>query len=91
LLAQNISLEKLAELGEALKTNTVLENLSLANTRATETVAKAIAEGLRENKTLQTLNVESNYISGKGIVALLEAMNVNQTLTELRVTNQVRA
>lgn len=85
---KNISVDKLAALGAVLKTNTVLQHLSLANTRATELVAREIAEGLRENKTLQSLNVESNYISGNGIVALLEAVNVNQTVTELRVANQ---
>lgn len=90
-MVQNISVDKLAALGAVLKTNTVLQHLSLANTRATELVARELAEGLRENKTLQSLNVESNYISGNGIVALLEAVNVNQTVTELRVANQVSA
>lgn len=36
---KNISLEKLSALGGALKTNTVLEHLTLTSTRATDTVA----------------------------------------------------
>jgi len=85
---KNISIDRLIEFGEALKTNTNLEKFHLANTRASDKVAKVFAESLKSNKTLKTLNVESNYISGQCIVLLLEAINENQTVTELRVANQ---
>lgn len=85
---KNISVERLVEFAEALAANTNLKKLHLANTRATDKVAKALATSIKENTTLETLNVESNYISGKAIVALLQAVNEKQTLTELRVANQ---
>lgn len=85
---KNISIERLCEIGSLLRTSTNLEKLYMANTRATEKVAKVIAESLVENTTLKSLNLESNYISGAGIVCLLEAINKNQTLKEFRVMNQ---
>lgn len=85
---KKISIEMLCEFAEALKTNTNLEKLHMANTRATDKVAKTLAASLKENKTLKSLNLESNYISGGAIIQLLEAINVPQVLTELRVSNQ---
>lgn len=85
---KNISLQRLQQFAEALKTNTNLEALSMANVRATDKVGRAFAEALKENKTLKTLNMESNYISGETIVLLLEAINVNQVVTEFKITNQ---
>jgi len=85
---KNISIDRLCEIGDLLKTNTNLEKLFMANTRATEKVARVIAGSLSENTTLKSLNIESNYISGAGIVTLLEAINKPQTLRELRVMNQ---
>jgi len=85
---KGISVEQLCEFGEALRTNTSLEKLHMANTRSNDKVAKAIASGLLKNKTLKLLNLESNYISGTGIIELLEAINANQVVTEFRVVNQ---
>eukprot|EP00918_Siedleckia_nematoides_P070145 GHVU01152881.1.p1 GENE.GHVU01152881.1~~GHVU01152881.1.p1 ORF type:complete len:421 (+),score=105.00 GHVU01152881.1:129-1391(+) len=85
---KNISLERLKEIGEALKSNTHLEKLHMANTRATDKVALSIADGLHNNKTLKVLNLESNYVKGQGIIAILEAISDNQVLEELRLTNQ---
>lgn len=85
---KNISIERLCEFGEALKGNTHLEKLHMANVRATDKVAKALAGSLSENETLTYLNLESNYISGEGIVALLEAINEGNTITEFKIANQ---
>ncbi|XP_061167763.1 tropomodulin-1-like isoform X2 [Saccostrea echinata] len=85
---KNISVERLIEICDALKTNTVLENLEMASVNMTDKVAKKLAEALSENKTLKVLNVESNFISGESIVELMKAINKNQTLQELRVANQ---
>ncbi|KAJ8313398.1 hypothetical protein KUTeg_009026 [Tegillarca granosa] len=83
-----MSIEKLIEFCEGLKTNTHLETLEMASVAATDSVAKKLAEALKENKTLKILNVESNFLSGESIVELIKAINQNQTLVELRVTNQ---
>ncbi len=61
---------------------------SLANTRADDPVALAIAKMLRENSSIISLNIESNYVTGKGVMALVQALPGNNTLTELRFHNQ---
>jgi len=85
---KNISLHRLREFAEALKTNTVLESISLAATKSTDRVGKAFAEALKVNKTLTTFNIESNYITGPVILSLLQAISENQTIIEFRVANQ---
>lgn len=61
---------------------------SLANTRADDHVALAIAKMLRENTSIISLNIESNYVTGKGVMSLVQALPGNNTLTELRFHNQ---
>uniref|UniRef100_A0A8W8NTH5 Tropomodulin n=1 Tax=Magallana gigas TaxID=29159 RepID=A0A8W8NTH5_MAGGI len=85
---KNISVERLIEVCETLKTNTTLETLEMASVNMTDKVAKKLAEALSENKTLKVLNVESNFVSGEAIVEIMKAINKNQTLQELRVANQ---
>jgi len=85
---KNISIERLCEIAESLRTNTHLEKLHMANTRSTDRVASAIASALVENKTLKLLNLESNYISGQGIINILAAINGHHVVTEFRVANQ---
>lgn len=61
---------------------------SLANTRADDPVALAIAKMLKENSSITSLNIESNYVTGKGVMALVQSLPGNNTLTELRFHNQ---
>lgn len=61
---------------------------SLANTRADDQVALAIAKMLRENSSIISVNVESNFVTGKGVLALVQALPPNNILTELRFHNQ---
>uniref|UniRef100_H3DMB1 Leiomodin-2 n=1 Tax=Tetraodon nigroviridis TaxID=99883 RepID=H3DMB1_TETNG len=84
----NISQETLVRFAEALRTNTHVRVFSLANTRADDTVALAIAKMLKENSSITSLNVESNFVTGKGVMALVQALPGNNTLTELRFHNQ---
>ncbi|GFO26641.1 tropomodulin [Plakobranchus ocellatus] len=85
---KNISIERLIELCEALKENTVCVRFDMASVAATDKVAKALAASLSENSTLKTVNVESNFITGESIVEILKAINKNQALIELRAANQ---
>ncbi|XP_048748934.1 tropomodulin-like isoform X2 [Ostrea edulis] len=85
---KNVSVERLIEVCESLKSNTTLETLEMASVNMTDKVAKSLVEAMAENKTLKVLNVESNFISGESIVELMKAINKNQTLQELRVANQ---
>uniref|UniRef100_H0WTM3 Leiomodin-1 n=1 Tax=Otolemur garnettii TaxID=30611 RepID=H0WTM3_OTOGA len=83
-----ITNEILVRFAEALEFNTVVKVFALANTRADDHVAFAIAIMLKANKTITSLNLDSNHITGKGILAIFRALLQNNTLTELRFHNQ---
>ncbi|XP_053249745.1 leiomodin-1 [Podarcis raffonei] len=83
-----INNEVLVRFAEALEFNTVAKVFALANTRADDHVAFAIAIMLKANKTLTSINLDSNHITGKGILAIFRALLQNNTLTELRFHNQ---
>ncbi len=85
---ENISQDTLIRFAEALRSNSHVRILSLANTHAVDQVAFAIAKMLRENSNITNLNIESNFITGKGILALVQALTPNRTLTEMRFHNQ---
>uniref|UniRef100_A0A8D0GQK3 Leiomodin-1 n=1 Tax=Sphenodon punctatus TaxID=8508 RepID=A0A8D0GQK3_SPHPU len=83
-----ITNEILVRFAEVLEFNTVVKVFALANTRADDHVAFAIAIMLRSNKTLTRINLDSNHITGKGILAIFRALLQNSSLTELRFHNQ---
>uniref|UniRef100_A0A8C6J0S8 Leiomodin-1 n=1 Tax=Melopsittacus undulatus TaxID=13146 RepID=A0A8C6J0S8_MELUD len=83
-----INTETLVRFTEALEFNTVVKLFALANTRADDHVAFAIAIMLKSNKALSSINLDSNHITGKGILAIFRALLQNNTLTELRFHNQ---
>ncbi|XP_066095393.1 leiomodin-1 [Saccopteryx bilineata] len=83
-----ITNEILVRFAEALEFNTVVKVFALANTRADDHVAFAIAIMLKANKTITSLNLDSNHITGKGILAIFRALLQNSSLTELRFHNQ---
>uniref|UniRef100_UPI00398EAD86 leiomodin-2-like n=1 Tax=Pristiophorus japonicus TaxID=55135 RepID=UPI00398EAD86 len=85
---ENISIANFLLLAEALKYNTVVNNLSLANTHVDDHVACALADMLQVNRSITNLNIDSNYITGKGILAIIRAIQHNCILTELRFHNQ---
>ncbi|XP_012617522.2 leiomodin-2 [Microcebus murinus] len=85
---ENITTQTLARFAEALKDNTVVKTFSLANTRADDSAALAIADMLGVNQHITSVNVESNFITGKGILAIMRALQRNAVLTELRFHNQ---
>ncbi|XP_060899256.1 leiomodin-1 [Labrus mixtus] len=83
-----IKTKTLIEFAEALHKNDHVKKFALANCRADDHVAYAIAGTLRANKTITSINVDSNHLTGKGILALIQALQYNSTLTELRFQNQ---
>uniref|UniRef100_A0A2D4PGS8 Tropomodulin n=1 Tax=Micrurus surinamensis TaxID=129470 RepID=A0A2D4PGS8_MICSU len=85
---QDIPIQTLKEICEAMKTNTQVKQLSLVATRSNDPVAHAVAEMLKENKSLQSLNIESNFITSAGMMEVIKAMKENSTLAELKVDNQ---
>jgi len=85
---KNISVERFLRLCEGLKGNTQLENLSLANTRMTDTAARGICHALEENNNLKVLNVESNYISPPVVRDLIKSLLNTEAVVEFRAANQ---
>ncbi|CAK6952709.1 leiomodin-1 [Scomber scombrus] len=83
-----IKTKTLMEFAEALRKNTHVKNFALANCRADDHVAYAIAGMLRSNKTITSVNLDSNLLTGKGILALIQSLQHNAVLTELRFHNQ---
>ncbi|XP_069401186.1 leiomodin-1 isoform X2 [Ovis canadensis] len=83
-----ITSEILVRFAEALEFNTAVKVFALANTRADDHVAFAIAIMLKANKTITSLNLDSNHITSKGILAIFRALLQNSSLTELRFHNQ---
>ncbi|XP_041837258.1 leiomodin-1 [Melanotaenia boesemani] len=83
-----IKTKTLIEFAEALQNNTSVKIFALANCRADDHVAYAIAGTLRSNKAITSINLDSNHLTGKGILSLIQALQHNSTLTELRFQNQ---
>lgn len=83
-----IKTKTLIEFAEALRNNTHVKTFALANCRADDHVAYAIAGTLRSNKAITSINLDSNHLTGKGILSLIQALLHNSTLTELRFQNQ---
>ncbi|CAL8339259.1 unnamed protein product [Lota lota] len=83
-----IKVKTLIQFAEALHKNTYIKTFALANCRADDHVAYAIAGTLRHNNTLTSINLDSNLLTGKGIMSIIQALQRNSTLTELRFHNQ---
>nr|XP_055024605.1 leiomodin-1 isoform X1 [Misgurnus anguillicaudatus] len=83
-----IKKDTLMQFAEGLRSNTHVKTFSLANTRADDHVAFAIAGTLRENATLTGINLDSNHLTGKGILAIINSLQHNRALMELRFHNQ---
>lgn len=73
---------------DALGYNRYVREVSIANTRANDTVALSITKCLEENTVLEKLNVESNFISAKPMQELVHQSCQSKTLSELRIDNQ---
>ncbi|XP_062403842.1 leiomodin-2-like, partial [Sardina pilchardus] len=86
---EDIPMESLVRLAEALSVNTHVRMLSLAHTRADARVASSVALTLRRNRTLTALDTDSEAVWGGGLLALLGSLQHNNaTLEELRLHNQ---
>ncbi|CAL8355079.1 unnamed protein product [Gadus morhua 'NCC'] len=83
-----IKVKTLIQFAEALHKNTCIKTFALANCRADDHVAYAIAGTLRQNNTITSINLDSNLLTPKGIMSIIQALQRNATLTELRFHNQ---
>lgn len=83
-----IKVKTLIQFAEALNNNMYVKTFALANCRADDHVAYAIASMLCSNKIITSINMDSNLLTSKGIMALVQALQYNTSLTELRFHNQ---
>merc|ERR1712213_88197 len=76
------------ELIEALRHNSTMEELSIANTTLSDYAAANLACALQNNIRLERLNLESNNVSPNTLVKIFEAANIQQQLTDIKAANQ---
>jgi len=83
-----VSEKQFLEIFEALKGNTVLNNLSLSNTSLTDWAAANLCHTLESNGAIETINLESNCIMPQTLSKLFESLNVTQSIKEFKAMNQ---
>jgi hypothetical protein len=86
ILTQNTDL--FTQLINALKKNTVITNLELANIGMKDVQGLQLVDALKNNRTLIKFNIESNNLTGATIKALAPVIEVHPTMKELRIDNQ---
>ncbi|CAG9534991.1 unnamed protein product [Cercopithifilaria johnstoni] len=72
----------------AIKNNTHLEKIALANMGLYDNDCEPIFDVVASNTTLKSINLETNYLSGDFFARLFKAALVNQTLEEVKAVNQ---
>ena len=87
----NSSIDKGAEtLVEAIKVNTILQNLDISCNRIYCSGIVALSDCLKVNKVLTKLNLSENNIGNRGAKYLDEFIQINTTLLELNISkNQI--
>jgi len=83
-----VSEKQFLEIFEALKGNTVLNNLSLSNTSLTDWAAANLCHTLENNEALESINLESNCIMPQTLSKLFESLNATQSIKEFKAMNQ---
>ncbi|CAF1237156.1 unnamed protein product [Adineta steineri] len=85
---KEIKADVLKDLLNALKENTHVEILEMANVGMTDSIGRVLAQLIEANPTLKTVNAESNRLTGPVITEIVRSTLKNQTLIELRLSNQ---
>ncbi|KAI0977793.1 hypothetical protein GJ496_002226 [Pomphorhynchus laevis] len=80
--------DKLIEVINALKDNTVVHTLYMCNVAMNNQVGEIICELLEQNNTLVSVNLESNRFTGDMIVKIVKSTLKNQVVRDLRLENQ---
>jgi tropomodulin len=85
---REVKADVLIELLNALKENTIVEILEMANVGMTDAVGRILAELIEANSTLKTVNAQSNRLTGPVITQIVRSTLKTQKLIELRLSNQ---
>ncbi|VDP44190.1 unnamed protein product [Soboliphyme baturini] len=72
----------------AIKQNTHLTTLNLANLALTDSAIEPLLDALETNTSLKSLNIETNYITGDMLAKLFRAALKTQTLEIVKAVNQ---
>ncbi|CAF5075901.1 unnamed protein product, partial [Rotaria magnacalcarata] len=87
---QGVKPDVLKDLLNAIKENTHVEVLAMANVGMTDAVGRSLAELIEANSTLKTVDAQSNRLTGAVVAEIVRSTLKNQTLVELRLSNQVK-
>eukprot|EP00826_Nyctotherus_ovalis_P063322 TRINITY_DN9278_c0_g1_i2.p2 TRINITY_DN9278_c0_g1~~TRINITY_DN9278_c0_g1_i2.p2 ORF type:complete len:129 (+),score=6.25 TRINITY_DN9278_c0_g1_i2:72-458(+) len=74
-------------IGELLKTNTSLTELTLGSFFTTDRCVVSICKGLKRNKTLKKLNIGYTRMKNEGMQALRKALSINNSLMQFGTKN----
>ncbi|CAF5186266.1 unnamed protein product, partial [Rotaria magnacalcarata] len=85
---QGVKPDVLKDLLNAIKENTHVEVLAMANVGMTDAVGRSLAELIEANSTLKTVDAQSNRLTGAVVAEIVRSTLKNQTLVELRLSNQ---
>jgi len=83
-----VSENQFIEIFDALKDNTVLDELAAANTTMTDYAASKLVTALESNTALDKLNIESNNVSPQTLAKIFESLNVQQSMSSVKASNQ---
>ena len=87
LKVENSDIDGIKALSEALKINSALEELSLADNNFRAEGARAIGEALKVNTSVTKIDLSMNLIGDEGARAIAEALEVNTSLTHINLNN----
>lgn len=73
---------------EAMKENTYIEKLCLANMGLYDHDVANLLEVIQVNESLKHINLETNYLGGEFFAGLFQSALVNETLEEVKCVNQ---
>eukprot|EP00007_Cunea_sp_BSH-02190019_P005503 CAMPEP_0174230464 /NCGR_PEP_ID=MMETSP0417-20130205/1226_1 /TAXON_ID=242541 /ORGANISM="Mayorella sp, Strain BSH-02190019" /LENGTH=1128 /DNA_ID=CAMNT_0015308161 /DNA_START=9 /DNA_END=3392 /DNA_ORIENTATION=- len=82
------SIEYAKQIASALKSNSHLIILELAECNITDAGAQALGEALKVNRALEKLDLGRNKIGSAGLTGLAQGLTVNRTLRELILLGQ---
>ena len=83
-----VSEKQFLQIFDALGSNKVMSNLSLANTSLTDWAASNLCHALETNETLESINLESNNVMPATLAKLIDSLNATESVKELKAMNQ---
>ena len=88
IFAPNTINQTMKRISEALKTNTHVTKLILANNGLDDTHAAMIGDALSQNKSIQYLDLQKNKIGSAGAESIANGLKQNTTLKEINILSQ---